>query len=201
MPLLPPLASAHPAAPRLYCCGCQRTRSLAQRAHKTFLLGQCNTILHCSISAILVYLCTVPRHTGPHHCNATSPPLAGAIWFSRGFKEHANEALRELELGYNEIKDEGACALAQVRNAHCCCPALSCVRCLMYSRPADAGAVAHLLLLLCRRVCARNRKAGHHAAAPSRQGCTLCAAAVHVGGYLLLPCLQTSLHCLLAYRR
>jgi Ran GTPase-activating protein (RanGAP) involved in mRNA processing and transport len=48
-----------------------------------------------------------------------SPPLdnpcAGAIWFSRGFKEHTNEALRELELGYNEIKDEGACALAQAR--------------------------------------------------------------------------------------
>ena len=39
---------------------------------------------------------------------------AGAIWFSRGFKEHTNEQLRELELGYNEIKDEGACALAQV---------------------------------------------------------------------------------------
>lgn len=39
---------------------------------------------------------------------------AGAIWFSRGFKEHTNENLRELELGYNEIKDEGACALAQV---------------------------------------------------------------------------------------
>lgn len=40
---------------------------------------------------------------------------AGAIWFSRGFKEHTNGNLTELELGYNEIKDEGACALAQVR--------------------------------------------------------------------------------------
>ncbi len=41
---------------------------------------------------------------------------AGAIWFSRGFKEHTNGNLTELELGYNEIKDEGACALAQVGN-------------------------------------------------------------------------------------
>jgi hypothetical protein len=34
---------------------------------------------------------------------------------SRGLKEHNNEALRDLDLGYNEIKDDGACALAQVR--------------------------------------------------------------------------------------
>ena len=39
---------------------------------------------------------------------------AGAIYVSRGMKEHTNEQLRDLDMGYNEIKDEGACALAQV---------------------------------------------------------------------------------------
>lgn len=39
----------------------------------------------------------------------------GAIWLSRALKEHTNERLQELDLGYNEIKDEGACQIAQVR--------------------------------------------------------------------------------------
>ena len=34
---------------------------------------------------------------------------AGAIYISRALKEHTNDKLRELDLGYNEIKDEGAC--------------------------------------------------------------------------------------------
>ena len=38
----------------------------------------------------------------------------GAILLSRALKEHSNEHLQELDLGYNEIKDEGACQLAQV---------------------------------------------------------------------------------------
>lgn len=37
---------------------------------------------------------------------------------SRGLKEHTNEHLEELDLGYNEIKDEGACALAQALKAN-----------------------------------------------------------------------------------
>jgi len=43
---------------------------------------------------------------------------AGAIYLSRGLKEHQNEKLSELDLGYNEIKDEGACALAQALKAN-----------------------------------------------------------------------------------
>lgn len=40
---------------------------------------------------------------------------AGAIYVSRGMKEQTNENLSDLDMGYNEIKDEGACAIAQVR--------------------------------------------------------------------------------------
>jgi Leucine Rich repeat len=39
----------------------------------------------------------------------------GAILVSRGLKEHVNEKLTELDLGYNEMKDDGAFAIAQVR--------------------------------------------------------------------------------------
>jgi hypothetical protein len=67
---------------------------------------------------------------GERRCAAAwSLATAGAIYVSRGLKEHTNENLKDLDLGYNEIKDEGACALAQV-----CCggPAgangASCVR-------------------------------------------------------------------------
>ncbi len=44
----------------------------------------------------------------------STPPAVGAIYVSRGLKEAVNSKLREVDLGYNEIKDEGACALAQV---------------------------------------------------------------------------------------
>lgn len=37
---------------------------------------------------------------------------------SRGLKEHTNEQLQELDLGYNEMKDEGACAIAQALKAN-----------------------------------------------------------------------------------
>lgn len=43
---------------------------------------------------------------------------AGAAQISRALKEHSNEGLLELDLGYNEIKDDGACFLAQVST--CC---------------------------------------------------------------------------------
>lgn len=39
---------------------------------------------------------------------------AGAGFISQALKEHTNERLTEIDLGYNEIKDEGACAVAQV---------------------------------------------------------------------------------------
>ena len=42
---------------------------------------------------------------------------AGAAQICRALKEHANEGLLELDLGYNEIKDDGACFLAQVRTS------------------------------------------------------------------------------------
>ena len=40
--------------------------------------------------------------------------LTGAAAISQALKEHTNERLAEIDLGYNEIKDEGACAVAQV---------------------------------------------------------------------------------------
>ncbi len=40
---------------------------------------------------------------------------AGAAQIARSLKEHTNDKLTELDLGYNEIKDEGACTLAQAR--------------------------------------------------------------------------------------
>ena len=40
---------------------------------------------------------------------------AGAGYISQALKEHTNERLVDIDLGYNEIKDEGACAVAQVR--------------------------------------------------------------------------------------
>ena len=39
---------------------------------------------------------------------------AGAAHLARALREHINDALAELDLGYNEIKDQGACAIAQV---------------------------------------------------------------------------------------
>lgn len=36
----------------------------------------------------------------------------GAKWIAKGFREHGNQNLKELDLSYNEIKDEGAVALA-----------------------------------------------------------------------------------------
>jgi hypothetical protein len=39
----------------------------------------------------------------------------GAIIVSRGLRSAESKKLAELDMGYNEIKDDGACALAQVR--------------------------------------------------------------------------------------
>ena len=39
---------------------------------------------------------------------------AGAAALATALKQHANEHLTELDIGYNEIKDDGACAIAQV---------------------------------------------------------------------------------------
>ena len=47
---------------------------------------------------------------------------AGAAALATALKQHANEHLTELDIGYNEIKDDGACAIAQVRcGKRCCC--------------------------------------------------------------------------------
>ena len=46
---------------------------------------------------------------------------AGAAALATALKQHANEHLTELDIGYNEIKDDGACAIAQARwEKHCC---------------------------------------------------------------------------------
>lgn len=39
---------------------------------------------------------------------------AGSIQLARALQQHTNVKLSELDLGYNEIKDDGACAIAQV---------------------------------------------------------------------------------------
>ena len=52
-----------------------------------------------------------------YHCLSLS--WSGAGWISQALKEHTNERLVELDLGYNEIKDEGACAVAQVGMVDC----------------------------------------------------------------------------------
>ena len=43
---------------------------------------------------------------------------AGAAALATALKQHTNEHLTELDIGYNEIKDDGACAIAQVRHAY-----------------------------------------------------------------------------------
>jgi hypothetical protein len=43
----------------------------------------------------------------------------GAIIISRGLRSAESKKLAELDMGYNEIKDDGACALAQVRLRSC----------------------------------------------------------------------------------
>ncbi len=48
-------------------------------------------------------------------CMTACDWVAGAGFISQALKEHTNERLMEIDLGYNEIKDEGACAVAQVR--------------------------------------------------------------------------------------
>ena len=40
---------------------------------------------------------------------------AGSIQVARALQQHTNDKLVELDLGYNEIKDDGACAIAQAR--------------------------------------------------------------------------------------
>lgn len=58
--------------------------------------------MHLPASAFCVSPCP-PLLADAQHLWDMSSCLAGAIWFSRGFKEHTNENLRELELGYNEV--------------------------------------------------------------------------------------------------
>ena len=43
---------------------------------------------------------------------------AGSIQVARALQQHTNDKLVELDLGYNEIKDDGACAIAQARLIH-----------------------------------------------------------------------------------
>ena len=45
----------------------------------------------------------------------------GAFQIARALRELTNERLAELDLGYNEIKDEGACQLALVRHMRSSC--------------------------------------------------------------------------------
>ena len=47
-------------------------------------------------------------------CAKMTVCTTGAGYISQGLREHTNERLMDLDLGYNEIKDEGACAVAQV---------------------------------------------------------------------------------------
>jgi hypothetical protein len=44
----------------------------------------------------------------------------GAIQVSRGIRQHQNENFNELDLSYNEIKDDGAFAIAQALKVGSC---------------------------------------------------------------------------------
>ena len=41
--------------------------------------------------------------------------LAGAVTLSHALRQWDNDKLRELDLGYNEVGDDGACQIARVR--------------------------------------------------------------------------------------
>lgn len=58
---------------------------------------------------------------------------AGAAHLARSLKEHTNDKLTELDLGYNEIKDEGACTLAQVEK----CTSLFTLKCTRVQRKME----------------------------------------------------------------
>jgi hypothetical protein len=64
----------------------------------------------------------------------------GAILLSRGVRVAESKVLGELDLGYNEIKDDGACALAQVRACVCMCVYM-CVYVCVWCWRADACSV------------------------------------------------------------
>lgn len=98
--------------------GARNTRPLTRPSHpQTQTPTQTFTAHTCAISrgvkehgnANLAELTPLSQPPTRHHT-----PITGAIYISRGFKEHGNANLTELELGYNEIKDDGAIALAQV---------------------------------------------------------------------------------------
>lgn len=85
---------------------------------KTLKLGWCKIGPKdgaAAIASLLLFnstLCTVDLR-GNGLGNAGAAQIAAAL------KELTNEKLVELDMGYNEIKDEGACSLAQVRTT---CP-------------------------------------------------------------------------------
>ena len=58
--------------------------------------------------------CTSCEYHVDHRYVRSAQGDAGSIQLARALKEHTNEKLVEVDIGYNEIKDEGACALAQV---------------------------------------------------------------------------------------
>lgn len=55
-----------------------------------------------------------PTHPGQLDLRGNALGNDGAILIGRGLRQAENKGLAELDMGYNEIKDDGACALAQV---------------------------------------------------------------------------------------
>jgi hypothetical protein len=67
---------------------------------------------------------------------------AGAAALATALKQHTNEHLTELDIGYNEIKDDGACIIAQACHA---CLSVHSEHCALVSTsiavPAHANVV------------------------------------------------------------
>lgn len=77
----------------------------------------------CCLVCLEVYaVCCVVPAPSPLQVDLRGNGLGndGAIRISRGLRSHQNPKLAELDLGYNEIKDDGACALAQVGRRRLC---------------------------------------------------------------------------------
>lgn len=76
-------------------------------------MGLC---LQCSPSSYRPFLC-VSCHVCVLQLDLRGNGLGndGAIIIGRGLRTAESKVLAELDLGYNEIKDDGACALAQVQ--------------------------------------------------------------------------------------
>ena len=72
----------------------------------------------------------------------------GAAALSAALKGHTNEQLTELDIGYNEIKDDGACSVAQVRSSLSSHHTILCVLCKAGLRSRRLAITTRVQLIL-----------------------------------------------------